>query len=318
MMPSITPKTYIRVPKRVELSVSDRILRRLAGLTLGPLYLILGAIRGVPGVRFRFSCIGLGTKLLLFPADHRKSTQAMGLILDPMDSTRYFEFNYAARALHAGSSRRHLDVSSPRLVPLMLARKRSSMEIEMINPDARDLEQTRELIDAMGLTPRCHTHGCRISDAAFERESFDSITCISVLEHIPEDIDALRTMWTLLRRGGSMVLTLPCMASASEQYIDHNEYGVLPSEPGAFVFWQRFYDGALLREHVFSVIGEPSSYAVYGEKKAGSFLANAEQKRKGAYPFWREPYMMAKDYRHFGSVDDLPGEGVIGMTFVKK
>ena len=51
------------------------------------------------------------------------------------------------------------------------------------------------------------------------------MTCVSVLEHIPGDVAAVRTMWSLVKPGGVLLLTLPCMSQASEQYIDYDEYG---------------------------------------------------------------------------------------------
>ena len=35
------------------------------------------------------------------------------------------------------------------------------------------------------------------------------------------------------------------------------------------------------------------------------------------YPFWRESYMMATEYRYFKTIDELPGEGVVMLEFVK-
>jgi hypothetical protein len=35
------------------------------------------------------------------------------------------------------------------------------------------------------------------------------------------------------------------------------------------------------------------------------------------YPFWREPYMMATEYKSFTSIDELPGEGVVMLEFIK-
>jgi hypothetical protein len=35
------------------------------------------------------------------------------------------------------------------------------------------------------------------------------------------------------------------------------------------------------------------------------------------YPVWREPYMMATEYRTFPSLEALPGEGVVVLEFVK-
>jgi hypothetical protein len=74
-----------------------------------------------------------------------------------------------------------------------------------------------------------------------------------------------------------------------------------------------------LQEHVFSVTGRPRHCVVYGEKTAGTFLRNAERKRANpdVYPYWREPYMMGREYGYFPDVDDLPGEGVVAMEFVK-
>lgn len=40
-------------------------------------------------------------------------------------------------------------------------------------------------------------------------ERFDAITCLSVLEHIPEHAEAVRGMFSLLKPGGSLILTCP-------------------------------------------------------------------------------------------------------------
>lgn len=39
--------------------------------------------------------------------------------------------------------------------------------------------------------------------------SFDAITCLSVLEHVPDHAAAMRGMFSLLRQGGHLVLTFP-------------------------------------------------------------------------------------------------------------
>jgi hypothetical protein len=63
----------------------------------------------------------------------------------------------------------------------------------------------------------------------------------------------------------------------------------------------------------------PARIAIYGEKKKGLFFRNATMKRLLGffYPFWREPYMMATEYKSFSSNDDLPGEGVVMLEFIK-
>ena len=128
------------------------------------------------------------------------------------------------------------------------------------------------------------------------------------------DAEAVRRMWQWLKPGGRLLLTVPCAATESEQYINSNEYGVLAADGAGFVFWQRLYDEARLEASIYSITGAPVRQQLYGEKVAGTFLQNASQKRAGyatTYPFWREPYMMSRDYAYFHSLADLPGEGVI-------
>jgi SAM-dependent methyltransferase len=42
-------------------------------------------------------------------------------------------------------------------------------------------------------------------------QTFDSIVCLNVLEHIEEDVASLRTLRTLLRPGGRVVLLVPAL-----------------------------------------------------------------------------------------------------------
>jgi SAM-dependent methyltransferase len=318
MSAAMLPRIYIRPPNRVQASRLREALWLLTGAILVPVYWLLAALRSAPGLWMRRQCFILGMRFLVFPKARCRLETVVRLMLAPMDSTRYFEFDYVRRALAERPIAKLLDVSSPRAVPVMLARERGALVAELVNPSAKDLADTREMIDAAGLSARCQLHGCLISQVPFGNGSFDVITCISVLEHIPQDSAALEKMWSLLKPGGVLVLTVPCMARACEQYTDRDEYGLLSKDSEGFVFWQRYYDSALLRERIFKVLGAPAKTEVFGEKTAGSFARNAQSKaRVHGYPFWIEPYMMARDYRYFDSLEELPGEGVIGLTFVK-
>jgi SAM-dependent methyltransferase len=187
-----------------------------------------------------------------------------------------------------------------------------------VNPDPHDLAITRSMVDALGLTGRCGLHACAIDAAPWPDASFDLVTCMSVLEHIPDDLAAVRAIWRLLKPGGRLLLTVPCAVRESEQYIDRNEYGVLEPDADGLVFWQRFYDEARLAAQVFSVTGPPARRSFYGEKERGSFQRNAAWKRSDPrYPIWREPLMMAREYASFPSAAALPGEGVAALEFVK-
>jgi len=241
------------------------------------------------------------------------------MIFAPMDSVRYFEFDFMWRAIESrGALGRYLDVSSPRLFPIILLDRGRAATAELVNPDKRDFGTTVELVERLGLAARCRLHDCLIEEAPFRPESFDTITSVSMVEHIPEDRGAIRKMCDVLKPGGSLLLSVPCAATEFQEYLDFNEYGLLTADESGFVFGQRFYDEESLRQRIFSITGEPVHYAVYGEVEPGFLFRNREKKfSDSGYAFWREPYMIGQKCRYFSSVSDLPGWGVIGMHFVK-
>ena len=306
------------VPTIETASLLGKITRDLWGALLSPVYLGASYVAGAPGVEFRRRIAALASRLLI--KGKIGPIEAFNMVFRPLDSTRYFEFaslwKFAAKA---GPGCDLLDVSSPRFFPLLLVIEGYAKTGALVNPDSKDLEITRRLVRAAGVEDKCGLHECLITDAPFASASFDVITCMSVLEHIPDDSAAIESMWRLLRPGGKLCLSIPCAASAFEQYRDFDEYRLLNPEVDGSVFFQRFYDDASIAGRIFSVIGDPTSMVVYGEKRPGSFRANADSKmRNPHYPFWREPYMMAREYGYFPSIGDLPGEGVVAMEFTKQ
>jgi SAM-dependent methyltransferase len=290
----------------------------MLGAFLSPIYCLLALRERGPGLAFRLDSAVLALRLLRRRTRQISIADVCRLLVFPMDSVRYFEFNFVWDALSNHPIRSYLDVSSPRLFPLMLVVKNHQLHADLINPDPQDLTVTDNLAKSLNLEMRCDFHNCLISAAPFEPGSFEVVTSISVVEHIPEDKEAIRKMWELLKPGGRLLLTVPCAAEAGDEFIDRNEYGVLePDEDGLF-FFQRFYDEQLLSDNIFSVTGEPHRHSVYGEKVPGTYHSNQRSKMADPeYPSWREPYMMATDYGYFDSVGHLPGVGVIGMEFVK-
>jgi SAM-dependent methyltransferase len=311
-------KTYIRVPSRKTIGRNQRIVRALLGSFLSPFYWLLSYLYGVPGLAFRLRCARLAGRLLL----KRRSTIAMAeiyrLLFWPLDSVRYFEFDFAWKSMSNLAARNYLDVSSPRLFPILFTLQQKQLQAEFINPDVTDLGSTRNISTALDLGSRCEIRQCMIEAAPFPSGTFDIVTSISVVEHIPNDRDAIQKMWDLVKPGGRLVLTVPCASQAREEYIDRDEYGLLQPGEGGYFFFQRYYDQKLLAESVFSVTGRPCRCAIYGEKSAGSYDRNQRSKRLDPeYPLWREPYMMGQEYRYFKTIEELPGVGVAGMEFIK-
>jgi len=310
-------RQYIEVPLPIECNVVHRLWRKLVGIFLMPCYVIAAQILGTPGITIHIKCAYLGVRLFLLRRISLRTCYF--LICFPMDSTRYFEFHEVLKSLVHIPFYRYLDVSSPRIVPLLLLMQNRVAVAEMMNPDKRDIEEVERLANALGLGDRCTFTNRTIEMANYAAKTFDLITSISVLEHIPADREALDMMWSLLRPGGRLILTLPCMAQPLEQYISRDYYGVLSPESDGYTFWQRYYDEERLKSVIFNITGLPAKMVVYGERSNGLFHRNANMKRLlgPLYPYWRESFMVAKEYRYFRTITELPGEGVVMLEFVK-
>ncbi len=318
MNPPEVRRTYLKSSRLGPPSLLQMAVLALAGLALVPAYWLMAWLRGVPGLQVRWKCVQLGLRLLLRRRGPIDLKTILLLILYPLDSTRHFELDFAWQALAGEAVVKYLDVSSPRIFFTLLLLEQKAMTADLINPDKADLADTRTLLAAAGLVERCRLQDCFIADAPLRPASFDVVTCISVIEHIPEDRQAVQKLWELLKPGGRLLLTVPCAAQTSEQYIDRDEFGLHDPGKDGYVFMQRFYDSALLQERIFSVTGRPRRQAIFGERAPGLFLRMATRKRNNRYyPFWREPYMTSQEYTGFDTLEALPGEGAIAMEFVK-
>jgi len=284
---------------------------------LAPVYWGLAHALETPGLSFQRRA----TRFLLRAAWRRTGDLPLPLLRDllvaPMESVRYFELDFAWRELR-GASGRYLDLSSPRLFPLVFVGEHQGVQAELVNPDESDLEKTRRLVSASLLGDRCRLHKRTVEECDFPAGSFDAITSISVVEHIPDDTQAVRTLWSLLAPGGKLVLTVPVAAQAFDEYIDFNEYGLLAADADGFVFGQRYYDEARLSEHILSVTGPPRRQELFGERVEGAFFADRRRRLQDPrFPVHREPFATGLAYRGFSAIRDLPGIGVAAMSFVK-
>jgi SAM-dependent methyltransferase len=299
---------------RGRLSIAQRAMRRAWSLAVLPSTLARARRLGTPGLAQRTACISLGLRAA-FGGDLRR---ALRLIADPMDSFRYFELDFVVGTAGEQPIAKYLDVSSPRLAPLLVLRAQPRCRSVMLNPLAEDLAETRALACAVGLHERCRFEASLIEDANLAPESFDLITSVSVIEHIPEDTRAIASMWRLLAPRGRLLVTVPCARYACDEYTNLDEYGLFGKNEHGYVYWQRYYDVAALERRIWSVTGAPSRLRVYGEKQPGTYDANVDSKRTDpSYPYWSEPVFMGEHFRAYDSIDQLPGMGVVAMEFVK-
>lgn len=310
------PKRYLKFPVRPgRVSRLQLIRHALTGAVLFPFYWVAAYPLRTPGLAFRALCALKAMRLLLRERDFAR---AYNLLINPLDSVRYFEFDFMWSSVKQIKIQSYLDISSPRMLPLMIVDREKTLVADLVNPDKNDLPVTISLAKSFGVADRCRFHGSLVEDVPLAPESFDLVTSMSVVEHIPDDMGAIQKMWDLLKPGGVLLVSVPCAAKALEEYTNLNDYELLDTDAGGFVFWQRYYDESLIQQRIYSVTGQPRRVQIYAEKKTGNYDTNVNQKRSDPfYPHWREPMMMGMEYEFRDRLSDLPGMGVIAMEFVK-
>ena len=314
----VLPKVCVdmAVPKPL-LSMPARFMIRGAGSIFAPVCAIIAASRGTPGMQVHRTVSNMALRWLVKNRVPSIRRHLLNLVSNPIVLTRYQEFDFAWRHVPAKIDT-YLDVSSPIVLPLKVIEKQVHIRATLLNPDKSDLATTEQLIDAGGLRARCTTSDELIGSLAFKDSKFDLITCLSVLEHIPENKQAVQKMWQLLRPGGTLIITVPCSAHAYELHTSSDHYGLLITDKRGYAFLEYLYDDQLLQDYLFSVTGIPDSIEIYGELKPGFLRKELLRRWGGNYTrFWAEPLLMGSEFRRFEKLADLPGEGVICLSWVK-
>lgn len=182
--------------------------------------------------------VGLGLRYL---ARHGYLREAVIRVLVPLDPSRYLELPETLQELAARPGERLLDLASPKLLAVVLAR--DGAEVVSVDQFEPEIESWRKL--TVG-EPRLTFQVGDGRALPFEASSFDHGYSVSVLEHIPEpgDEQALRELARVTKPSGRVVVTLPYAPEYREDWRDAPVY----AEQGAGErhFFQRWYDRARL------------------------------------------------------------------------
>jgi SAM-dependent methyltransferase len=259
----------------------------------------------LPGVEFGVFGKRLGRRLLL-----RAPRLGLGLLLTPVHAVRYFEFAFAASVLPPHCVR-CLDVSSPRLLSLFLLTTGRADSILVVNPDERDVNETRLIAQRLALTG-LRTERMGIESLLGDDEEFDAVWTLSVLEHIEDESAAIATLYDALAPGGRLVVTVPVDRTAHVERRSGEFYGTHGGER----FFQRFYDEESLRSRLLDVLPRPAAeIRWFGERRAGQW---EEYERgwiaRGHAVTVDDPRAMTDDWREFSSWEEMPGVGVCGFV----
>ena len=178
--------------------------------------------------------LGLG-----YLARHGYLREAVIRVAIPLEPSRYLELPWARRVLAARAGERVLDLASPKLLAVALAR--AGLEVVSVDQFAAEIETWRRL------APDVRFEVADGRALPFGDGSFDHASCISVLEHIPGDgaAAALRELARVVRTGGRLAVTLPYAEEAWEEWRDEPVYG---EGNGGRAFFQLWYDAARIEQ----------------------------------------------------------------------
>jgi SAM-dependent methyltransferase len=190
-------------------------------------------VRGWAGL-YRTS-VGLGARHLFRRGYLR---EAVVRIVVPLDPSRYLELPWALEAVGLGPGDRLLDLASPKLLAVALARR--GVEVTSVDELPAEIETWTLLA---GNEPNLELTIADGKALPFGDGSFDAATSISVLEHVPDDGDrvALCELARCVRPGGTIAITLPYAANGWVEYRDAPAYVDHGSLDGRY-FFQRWYD----------------------------------------------------------------------------
>lgn len=108
-----------------------------------------------------------------------------------------------------------------------MAEKCGVPSILMINPDARDLNQTLLVIRKLGINS-IQVENRGVESLLAQRGIYDCIWSISVVEHIEDgynDTQAVQLMYNALKKGGKLILSVPVDRHFWDEYREADYYG---------------------------------------------------------------------------------------------
>ena len=261
----------------------------------------------LPGLQLQRYRLRLAFSLIRTPETARRQ-------FSMLPATLYLDSDFALKSLRAQArTGSYLDVSSPWVFPLYILTTFKPDRALLLNTNGA----TRNLLKHV--TSRTERNGTEVQvkelgNLSGLSASFDTITCLARLSPEEKERELLREMWQALNPGGTLVLSVAC--TGAERRIDRDIDE--PADPNSLHSPAARYDSELLKSCVLDVLGEPRSYAIYGEDDVArrTKLASAMSAPPRSSS-WRESVAVGNYWRRWSSISQVRGPGILAMKFIK-
>ena len=241
---------------------------------------------------YYFTSIGVGLRAMA----SRFRREAAARIVNPLSYPRLLEYELTIDPLGPLDGLRVLDIGSPKLPALLIAR---DARCELYATDIRDyfIASTAEFVRQLGQGSRLGLDlHLQVQDArhmTYPDAFFDRIFSISVLEHIPDqgDSEAMREIARVLKPGGVVTLTVPFAAGGyREEYLDGPVYE--RDDKDRPTFYQRHHDADSLQRRLI----EPSGLELVQTTFFGEPTVPFERYWNRIPMKWKAPLLWAQPF----------------------
>jgi SAM-dependent methyltransferase len=231
--------------------------------------------------------------------------EAVVRVVVPLDPSRYLELPWALETLGAKPRDRVLDLASPKLLAVQLAKR--GVRVTSVDELESEVATWRALAPDSGVE-------FLVGDGRalpFEDASFDHAYSISVLEHIEGDgaEAALGELARVVKPGGRVLATLPFASTYREDWRDAPVYATHEPVDGRY-FFQRWYDDA----HVDGLVAAAPALEVVS-REVVRMQPNWNEAYVRTFP-WLVP--LGPLYGLLGREVAGPGGDVVRLAFVRR
>lgn len=185
---------------------------------------------------------------------------ALRHLIQPVSYWRATEYALTMRYGDFKAGDRILDIGSPKLLSLYLAKTLGS-DVYSTDIDGYFMPEYRQLRTIEGLSPeRFHVETQDGRNMTYPDNYFDKVYSISVIEHIPDhgDSECMREIARVLKPGGRVMLTVPFGQVSQDQYRSGSEFywaNLSTTAADGSVFFQRRYSEQDLQDRLIGPSG---------------------------------------------------------------